>query len=200
MICRRGTESMTACSDPRAGRKRERKGESFSPSGLRGDSGGRSSRGLGERLYENLQELQRRQKRGEEGVVARGFRMAQRLRGSREGTDTPRRLPGCIGRGRPSEESRRSHPSTARGEGPFRHPASGRTFAAICAPESLKARVPAPAFKRISKSESAGRLSSPFLQPLQAGDGRRKVGERAEKGQASWSLSLELTRKAVRQP
>ena len=29
--------------------------------------------------------------------------------------------------------------------------------------------------------ESAGRLSPPFLQPLQAGDGRRKVGERAEK-------------------
>ena len=49
MICRRGTESMTACSDPRAGRKRERKGESFSPSGLRGDSGCR-----GRKIWENV--------------------------------------------------------------------------------------------------------------------------------------------------
>ena len=41
------------------------------------------------------------------------------------------------------------------------------------------------------------RPSCSLCRPETAGE---RSGERAEKGQASWSLSLELTRKAVRQP
>ena len=164
MICRRGTESMTACSDPRAGRKRERKGEqSFRPArGFRLPW----QKDMGERPYENLQELQRRQKSGEEGVVARDVRRAQRLRGSREGTDTPRRLPGCIGRGkalRGEQEISSLRCSWGRAFSPSR---SREDFCGDLRPGERKPVFPRfSAFKRISKRRSIGRRRTHVTSP-----------------------------------
>ena len=160
---------MTACSEPRAERKMKRKGEqSFRPArGFRLPW----QKDMGERPYEDLQEMQRRQKSGEEGVVARGFRMAQRLRGNREGD--------CPHEGSPAASFGR-RPSS--GEGHERKTADlippllvGKSLFAIplpggllrrSAPRRAKARVPRfPVFKRISKRRSIGRRRTHVASP-----------------------------------